>query len=137
MTNIKTFNCKYCNATTSRSVWSAIKFMYCSNKCQKAFEHDDMVRRWTSGELVGWSGKTRQLKPFVRRHIHSTRGSACASCGWDEKHPIDGRVLTEINHIDGDAENCSIENLEVLCPNCHAKTHNFRARNKNSKRKRS
>lgn len=64
------------------------------------------------------------------------RGTACSKCGWDEKHPEDGLPLTEINHIDGDAENCSESNLEILCPNCHAMTSNFRRRNKKSKRDR-
>lgn len=26
----------------------------------------------------------------------------------------------EVNHIDGDAMNCLFENLEFICPNCHA-----------------
>jgi 5-methylcytosine-specific restriction endonuclease McrA len=43
----------------------------------------------------------------------------------------------EINHIDGNASNTWEENLEVLCPNCHSLTTNYKNHNKgNGKRKR-
>lgn len=61
------------------------------------------------------------------------RGTACEECGWDIRHS-DGSILTEIDHIDGDAENCRPSNLRILCPNCHALTPTFRARNSKSKR---
>ncbi len=62
--------------------------------------------------------------------------SSCVKCGWCKRHPIDNLPLVEINHIDGNAENCLEENLEVICPNCHSETINFRARNKTSTRQR-
>jgi hypothetical protein len=40
----------------------------------------------------------------------------------------------QIDHIDGDASNSFIENLRILCPNCHSMTSTFRNRNKNSVR---
>lgn len=61
---------------------------------------------------------------------------SCSVCGWNERHPVDGKPLVEVDHIDGDAENCRPENLRVLCPNHHAMTDSFRARNKESKRNR-
>lgn len=110
--------------------------MYCSNRCQVEFQHNWYIFSWLYGNEVGWHGKARQLSNFVRKYLHDTRGTACEECGWDKKHPIDGAVLTEIDHIDGNAENCRPENLRILCPNCHAMTPTFRARNKGSKRQR-
>ena len=95
------------------------------------------VANWLSGKDAGWTGKTRQLKNFVRKYLRNTRGTACEQCGWDEHHPSDGNSLTEIDHIDGNAENNKPENLMILCPNCHSMTLTFRSRNKNSKRIRS
>lgn len=40
----------------------------------------------------------------------------CVVCGYDE----DERIL-EVHHIDEDRENNNIENLCILCPNCHKK----------------
>lgn len=108
---------------------------FCSHKCQRDFEYKENVAAWLEGRLVGWKGQNRSLKNFVRKWLHQTRGTACEVCFWDEKHPLDGAVLTEIDHIDGDAENCVPSNLRILCPNCHAKTSTHRARNKASSRK--
>lgn len=111
-----------------------VKQSYCSYTCSSAARRLSVLNNILEGKIPGWKGKTAQLKNALRDHLLSTRGTACVKCGWDGKHPVDGRSLTEINHIDGDAKNCSLDNLEILCPNCHSMTHNFRARNKNSSR---
>jgi len=41
-----------------------------------------------------------------------------------------GRSPLEINHIDGNWENCKESNLEVLCPNCHSLTANYKGGNR-------
>ena len=122
--------CKTCSSPIpSRNI-------YCDNKCQADYEYQSFIAKWLSGIVVGWRGKTRQLSNHVRRYLHETRGTGCECCGWDVKHPVDGATLTEIDHIDGDPENCTPENLRILCPNCHAMTPTFRARNKASSRER-
>jgi hypothetical protein len=52
---------------------------------------------------------------------------ACAMCGL--AHWLGQAIPLELDHIDGDRENNCIENLRVLCPNCHALTPTYRARN--------
>ena len=47
-----------------------------------------------------------------------------------KKNPITGKVPLTINHIDGNPRNNNPDNLEVLCPNCHALTPNYGALNK-------
>lgn len=41
-------------------------------------------------------------------------------------------IPLELHHIDGDKQNNILSNLELLCPNCHAKTDNYRIRNSKS-----
>lgn len=36
----------------------------------------------------------------------------------------------QVHHKDGDKTNNNINNLEVLCPNCHSQTDNFAGKNK-------
>lgn len=110
---------------------------YCNNSCQNKLQSRKKVEAWLRGEIKGWVGQTRQICKFIRNHLLLVFNNTCQKCGWNEVHPIDGRPLVEIDHIDGDAENCHISNLQVLCPNCHSMTATFRARNKVSKRIRS
>ncbi len=109
---------------------------YCSSKCQSLFESKKCIENWLNGKLAGYSGKTKQLKRFVRNYILQRDNFTCTQCGWNKIHPIDKKPLVEVDHIDGDAENCMPENLKTLCPNCHAMTPTYKARNKNSKRNR-
>lgn len=56
----------------------------------------------------------------------------CELCGW-AKRSIDGRIPLELDHINGDRHDNRIENLRVLCPNCHSLQPTHRGRNKNKK----
>lgn len=46
-------------------------------------------------------------------------------------HISGDEICLELHHINGDHYDNRIENLQILCPNCHSKTSNFR--NKNGK----
>lgn len=130
--NIILSECKSCGA----SIEDRIPRDFCSNECTGKHRTADLISRWKSGKELGYSGKTYMLKPAIRRWILDQANYACSSCGWDDVHPVDGLPLVEVDHIDGNPANCSPENLRVLCPNCHSKTSTYRARNKNSPRKR-
>ncbi|MCQ4195197.1 HNH endonuclease signature motif containing protein [Streptomyces sp. BPPL-273] len=53
----------------------------------------------------------------------------CARCGTGSVWR--GRPLPlEVDHIDGDWRNNRVENLRLLCPNCHSTTDNYRGRGK-------
>jgi hypothetical protein len=38
-------------------------------------------------------------------------------------------IPLELHHLDGNRYNNALENLQLLCPNCHALTENYRAKN--------
>lgn len=47
----------------------------------------------------------------------------CAICGiteWQNKP-----IVLQLHHIDGNPEHNSLENLQLLCPNCHSQTDNY------------
>lgn len=51
----------------------------------------------------------------------------CEVCGYTDN--------LELHHINGDNCDNRIENLQILCPNCHAKTDTFRGLNIKYKKK--
>lgn len=53
----------------------------------------------------------------------------CEECGW-KKVSEDGRIPLELDHINGDRNDNRLENLRVLCPNCHSLKPTHRGRNK-------
>lgn len=38
------------------------------------------------------------------------------------------KITLELDHIDGNSENNKLDNLRILCPNCHSQTPTFRGR---------
>lgn len=52
------------------------------------------------------------------------RGHKCENCGLEEWLGLP--INLEVHHINGDRTNNSFENLQLLCPNCHSYTPNFR-----------
>ncbi|MFF4258954.1 HNH endonuclease signature motif containing protein [Streptomyces sp. NPDC001663] len=53
----------------------------------------------------------------------------CSLCGTEAVW-LGEPLPLEVDHIDGDWRNNRIENLRLLCPNCHSTTDTYRGRNK-------
>ncbi len=58
----------------------------------------------------------------------------CELCGWAQVRPCDGQIPVELDHANGDNTDNRLENLRVLCPNCHALQPTHRSLNRRSKR---
>ncbi len=63
------------------------------------------------------------LKPLIK-----LRGQKCECCGLTEW--LNQPITLEIHHINGDHNDSRLENLQLLCPNCHSYTPNWRRRKK-------
>ena len=53
--------------------------------------------------------------------------SKCEICGVDEW--LGNPISLQLHHIDGDKTNNELNNLQVLCPNCHSQTDNYGSKN--------
>lgn len=52
----------------------------------------------------------------------------CNKCGLNKW--LEQPISLEINHINGINNDNRKDNIELLCPNCHAQTDNYRGKNK-------
>lgn len=71
---------------------------------------------------------TFHLKEKILKYGY--KKAQCECCGLTEwqGYPI----ALELHHINGIKDDLRIENLQILCPNCHAMTDNYRGKNINS-----
>ncbi|MDP8228083.1 MAG: HNH endonuclease, partial [Candidatus Electryoneaceae bacterium] len=61
---------------------------------------------------------------LVREGIKEERCENCGLSVWQNQ-----QIPLELHHINGDSTDNRLENLVILCPNCHALTENYRAKN--------
>lgn len=119
--------CEFCGDLTRRS-----DRKFCSKECaykkraaERAVEKANIISSGANlsdrnGELLGW----------VRSFLLEEAENKCPKCGWSVPNPVLGRPILTINHIDGNWQNNRLDNLEVLCYNCHTLTPDFGSLNK-------
>jgi len=108
--------CKNCKAEYS----SKNKQKFCSQQC-----HQDNLRKGRY-EIIRAGGVVSAK--VMRGYLIEMHGSLCLdkNCVWDfQKRPIG----IELEHIDGNSENTTLENCTLLCPNCHSQTPTYKSKN--------
>jgi len=83
--------------------------------------------------MVGVTVKT--VSGHIRRYMIEKGEERCSICGWNKRNPLTNKPAIEVDHIDGDSNNNSENNLRLLCPNCHSLTPYFKNLNRGRGRK--
>ena len=68
------------------------------------------------------SNKLRQR--LLKENLKEHKCECCNRTEWMGKP-----IKLELHHINGIKDDLRIENLQILCPNCHAYTDNYRGKN--------
>lgn len=79
-------------------------------------------------DLLKTNTKYQSYKLLRRLINDGIKEHKCEVCGNTEWLGVP--IPLELHHIDGDKENNTLSNLQVLCPNCHAQTPNYRGKKK-------
>lgn len=87
---------------------------------------------WTAEKLKrALDDNSLTLQPFkLKNHLlkHGFKKQRCEKCGLTEWN--NQPIPVELHHIDGNTNNNTLDNIQLLCPNCHAQTANYRSKNK-------
>lgn len=101
---------------------------FCSNKCCSDFNKNQRILDWKNGN---WNVNGNYTIPdTIREYLLKKCNYCCEKCGFSGVNEKSGKTILQIHHIDGDSANNKEENLQVLCPNCHAMTENYMGLNK-------
>ena len=133
---------RFCNTICSHSYSSNSKKEQTSKKISIA-----MKKRWARGphiseeklKTIGKKGLEKQRQnrellyehgswdelplTFKKRRALEEQNDKCLICGINEWQ---GKPITlHFDHIDGDNNNNSRENVRFICPNCHSQTETY------------
>lgn len=111
--------CKCCHTQISR------RNIFCSIKCQHEYSYQKTINDWLLlGGVIG--------VPTLKRYLKETFGEKCSVCSiseWNGKP-----IVLELEHKDGNYTNNKLDNVCLLCPNCHSQTDTYKSKNKGNGR---
>ncbi len=67
-----------------------------------------------------YTNMTRLKKRVLREGLLGDKCSVCGIKEWNGKP-----IVLQLDHINGDNRDNRLENLRLLCPNCHSQTETF------------
>lgn len=110
-----------CKASTLDTYLIKMNIDYSGNRGAKGRKVSNMRKNseyYTSNNIIIGSHKLKNklIEDNVKEH-------KCESC--DSKEWMGVKIPIELHHIDGNRFNNKLENLQILCPNCHAITDNY------------
>ena len=99
---------------------------FCSKKCEGNNKKLLKIERFLNGELNDDCVRDETIRSFLIER----QDGVCLTCGiepvWNSKP-----IVFIVDHIDGNYENNSPDNIRAICPNCNSQSETFSGRNNN------
>ena len=114
-----------CKQSTLNSYLEKMGISYSGNKSGKGFSKTK--DRMSLEDYLNNSKDIQSNKVKKKLLQEGIKEYKCESCGLTEW--LGQPIPLELHHIDGNRYNNTIENFQLLCPNCHAFTESYRGKN--------
>lgn len=114
-----------CNPKTINPVLERLGLEYAGNMSGKGLSKK--IPKMTLSEYLANSKDIQSNKVRIKLLEEGIKEHKCECCGlstWLGKP-----IPLELHHRNGDRYNNTLNNFELLCPNCHAFTESYRGKN--------
>ena len=93
---------------------------FCSHKCSSDYR--------LQNNFLDWYCSSKNFQNSVLKNFLTIlHGYSCSVCGIFEWNGKD--IVLEVEHINGDSQDSSPENVCLICPNCHSQTPTYKGKN--------
>ncbi|MGH7661181.1 MAG: HNH endonuclease signature motif containing protein [Vulcanimicrobiaceae bacterium] len=109
-----------------------MRFGFCAKAWDNAVKRGAIKTRdlrWPIDRVLREGAPKNVKARLLAEGFLENRCSQCGITDWRGKH-----ISIQIDHINGINTDNRLENLRMLCPNCHSQTETFGARNKKATR---
>lgn len=108
--------------TCNNPIKCNLNTFFCSRKCYNDNQRLERFKRVEDGNAREWT-----VKEYLLYH-HGNVCSGCDITSWQGKE-----LKMDLDHIDGNPDNNTLENCRLLCPNCHRQTPTYKGGNSKGK----
>ena len=115
-----------CNPKTITPLLKRLDIDYQGNQSGKG-QTKDNGRYMSLEEYLSNSEDIQSNKVRIKLLKEGYKEHRCERCGLETW--LNQPIPLELHHKDGDRNNNSLDNYELLCPNCHAFTDTYRGKN--------
>ena len=119
--------CKFCNIKLVKGQ----KF-FCSNKCQQKFNWQEKKKKIEETGFFDKCFGNEASRKLVKKYFVEKYGHKCSICGITEWMGKEAPLV--VDHIDGNAENCAVDNFRLVCGNCDMQLSTYKSRNKHGRK---
>lgn len=115
-----------CNPKTINPILKRLGLEYSGNQVCKGLHksngHEMPLLEYLEKSIDIQSNKVR--KKLLEENYKNYQCECCGLTEW-----LGDPIPLELHHKDGNHHNNTLNNFQLLCPNCHAKTNSYRGKN--------